>query len=220
MGQKQPSETRFARIHYVHQMIESWFPTLVYQELLDYNSNQILIDKAYSIQKQSPAVHTDWRCDTYNTVSNYNFFDDSVLIDLIDRVSEHVKIFATLYGATKHNVVCKDAWFNIASPGSYQEYHNHAGRHFSAVYYISTPVNSGRIVFKSTDTLVDMFPLPLTLEEQNVPASWKTCHYTPVEKKLIIFRSNLQHMVEKNLSNSDRITIAMNFNLERADGNI
>jgi len=27
-------------------------------------------------------------------------------------------------------------------------------------------------------------------------------------------------MVEKNLSNSDRITIAMNFNLERADGNI
>ena len=43
----------------------------------------------------------------------------------------------------------------------------------------------------------------------------KSCSYTPEPTKILIFKSNLLHMVEMNLSNSDRISIAMNFELIR-----
>jgi hypothetical protein len=43
----------------------------------------------------------------------------------------------------------------------------------------------------------------------------KSCNYEPAPTKLLVFKSNLQHMVEKNLSNKDRISIAMNFELVR-----
>jgi len=42
-------------------------------------------------------------------------------------------------------------------------------------------------------------------------ASYKSCFYTPKESMILIFRSNLLHMVEKNNSDTDRISIAMNF---------
>jgi hypothetical protein len=53
-----------------------------------------------------------------------------------------------------------------------------------------------------------MFPLPASVY---VPSNYKTCTYTPQESMLLIFRSNLLHMVEKNKSDEDRISISMNF---------
>ena len=41
--------------------------------------------------------------------------------------------------------------------------------------------------------------------------SYPACWYEPENSMLLIFRSNLIHMVEKNNSNDDRISISMNF---------
>jgi uncharacterized protein (TIGR02466 family) len=84
----------------------------------------------------------------------------------------------------------------------------HSNNHFSAVYYIKTPENCGNIVFKK-DSLDEMFPLPI--DEYNEVASYSTRFITPKSGVLIIFKSNIQHMVEKNKSNNDRVSIAMNF---------
>jgi uncharacterized protein (TIGR02466 family) len=106
------------------------------------------------------------------------------------------------------SVAVKDAWINISKPGNYQEYHIHPGSHFSLVYYIKVPENSGRIVFRSHEADKDMFPFD-THKITNI--NNKTVKLQPNEGDVIVFRSNLSHMVEKNMSNENRVCIAMNF---------
>ena len=200
-------------------MIESWFPTLIYSLQLDGldRINLELCRTAQSIKQQHPDSRTDWRCDTYNTIGVYDAHKNptSEVSLLIDECTKQVWDFARVYGINDGRAVCKDFWFNIAPPGSYQEYHQHAGSHFSLVYYVQTAEHCGNTVFRSPESATDMYPLPFKQDEQTV-SNYKTCFYKPANGKLLIFRSNLLHMVEKNLSQTDRISISMNFDIVRA----
>ena len=194
--------------------IRSWFPTLIYEDILSkFNQhNGHLESKAYEIQQQSPTSNAGWSCDTYNTLFHYDALSDNDVIiqELLETCKEKVIDFALEYGVkkTKDKLECVDFWFNISKNGSYQEYHLHPKSEFSLVYYIKTKPNCGNIVFQNTNSLMDMFPL---ITNEPTYASHRTCFYTPKDALVLIFRSNLTHMVEKNLSGEDRISIAMNF---------
>ena len=151
--------------------------------------------------------------DTFNTLDYDHLIDqvhDQELKNLINVVTEHVAEFSKEFGVESGVLMCSNYWFNISETGNYQEYHQHSDSHFSAVYYVQASSNSGNIVFKSFESMFDMCPIPGNLKTF---AAFKTCFYTPSNSKLIIFRSNLLHMVEKNLSKEDRISISMNFRL-------
>ena len=122
----------------------------------------------------------------------------------------HVDRFAKQFGVLKAKAQCDGSWFNISRPGNFQEFHMHAMSHFSAVYYVKTPEKCGNIVFKSHEADTNMFLLPI---DESTPYNWSTVFYPAIEGRLIIFRSNLQHMVQKNTSTEDRISIAMNFRM-------
>lgn len=199
-------------------MIDPWFPCLIYNTKLEdlSDTNQYLTDFAYSIKSKNPTSFTDWRCDTYSTMYHYNALldNDPTINKLISTVQRHVVDFSKAYGMNNVNAICKDFWFNIGSPNSYQEYHQHANSHFSVAYYINVKPESGNIVFKNLEAMTDMYPLPIYETEYN-QASFRTCYYKPVNNRLLIFRSNLSHMVEKNLSKFDRISVSMNFDVVR-----
>jgi len=194
--------------------IRAWFPTLIYENILSnlkpYNSDLAL--KAYSIQAKSPNSAAGWSCDTYNTLFHYNALTDTdpVIQHVMQHCKEKVIEFASEYGIKRPitDLECIDFWFNIAKDGSYQEYHLHPKSDFSLVYYVTTNPNCGNIVFQNSNSFVDMFPLT---SDELTYASCRTCFYTPQDGLVLIFRSNLSHMVEKNLSGKDRISIAMNF---------
>jgi len=197
--------------------IDRWFPTLIFRETLDdyKKHNNYLKEKAHNLKIQNQnKVKTLWNCDTFNTLENYNPFldNDPVVLNLIEICKFKVLEFSHEYGVQKNfvDLQCDDFWFNIASFGQYQEYHNHSNSHFSLVYYVSTPDNCGNLVFQSLESITDMFALPLSKEKISF-ASLKSCSYEPKESNLIIFRSNLLHMVHKNLNQEDRISISMNF---------
>jgi len=194
--------------------IDLWFPTLIYNiDLAESVNNQILKDSAYILKNKGDDLKSEWRCDTFNTL-DYNHSIDQVhdqeLTNLINVVTEHVAKFAKEFGAERGSLICSNYWFNISEPGNYQEYHQHADSHFSAVYYVQAGPTSGNIVFKSFESMFDMYPIPANLK---VPANFKTCFYIPANSELIIFRSNLLHMVEKNRSAEDRISVSMNFRI-------
>jgi len=199
-------------------MIEEWFPTpIFFTDFTDYNSkNKILAKRAYELKNLNESVDTKWNCDTFNTL-NKEFLlgndDDQTIIDFRDEVGSLVYQFAECFGvdSKKCQLVCKDFWFNISEPGNYQEYHQHPNNHFSAVYYVQTENNCGNIVFKNPESIGDMFQLPTSVD---TIFSYKTAVYEPKDSRLLIFKSNLMHMVEKNKSNIDRISVAMNFYLE------
>ena len=187
------------------------FPTLVYETKLNFD-NRFLETKARGVVSQGVRVdNNDWRCDTITTLNQYDLINDQSFSNLIQTIASEVEKFSKEFGSHgKAKPI--DAWINIASPGAFQEYHIHTGSHFSVAYYVKTNSQSGNIVFRSAEADTDMFPLPL---DELTPASYKTMSLPAEEGKLLIFRSNLKHMVEKNESNEDRISISANFVIEK-----
>jgi uncharacterized protein (TIGR02466 family) len=192
------------------------FPTLVFEDDLTHleKYNQHLVDKAYNLKNKFPNVDNEWRCDTYNTLNHYEpgHDNDPVVNELIKECGNRVLGFSSEWGIKPTKIRCVDFWLNIAHPGDYQEYHNHPNSHFSLAYYIQSNPDSGNITFKSLDSIADMHPLPLHKAE--TAASFGTYSFVPKNNKLLIFRSTLLHMVEKNKSNEDRISVTMNFNID------
>ena len=74
--------------------------------------------------------------------------------------------------------------------------------------YVKTPENCGDIVFYS----------PRSEECLTIPtrdgnySNYMYCTYKAVQSNVIIFRSNVPHMVKQNNSKENRCSIAMNFN--------
>ena len=194
-------------------MIDTLFSTLIYRDNLSID-NSVIEQKALRL-KSTLSVNNDWQCDTFTTLgTEYNMLLDPEFLDLIKICETKVYDFAESYGdMSKYTIRCVDSWINVAGSGEYQEYHKHSNRHFSLVYYVKTPPNCGNIVFKAYDTSGDMFPLPFNSIQEKEP-SYRTYYYNVEESQLLIFKSNLEHMVQKNRSNQNRISIAMNFLVE------
>ena len=177
------------------------------------DKNDYFFNKVTSLQSQhSTEKSTDWLCDTFSTMRYYDLINDPEFALVLNDIKTDVIKFSKEYGVQTENINCSDAWINLASPGAYQEYHIHSGSHFSIAYYLKTPENCGNIVFRSHEANTDMFPLPA---DGLLPPNFKTFYYTPKTNDLLIFRSNLSHMVEKNKSKEDRVSISANFGFAR-----
>ena len=95
-------------------------------------------------------------------------------------------------------------WANINPPGGYNAPHIHPNSLFSGVYYVKIPAeNSGKFVCRTKDSW-NQFPLP-----RKTYRNWpETMEYNPGEGKLLLFESDLMHMVEPNETHEDRISIS------------
>ena len=189
--------------------VDLWFPVSVLWVKLDPKDHDLkkMIAKAYQIKETHPAEN-DWRCDTYTSYGKYNLLEDADFDSLMDSLIPIVGEFSNYYGVKTSEIKCNNGWINVAEPGMYQEYHIHPNNHFSAVVYLQTSPSCGNIVFKNQNSFMDMFEL--NISERN-PSNFDTCAYEPEDLKVLVFRSNLMHMVEKNKSATDRISIAFNF---------
>jgi len=205
-------------------MVESWFPTLIFVTQItdETGNNKLLAKRAYELREEEQGqVSTEWNCDTFNTLKlspdRYYKGDeiDTVIDNFKDFVAPLVEHYAKYYDADldNFNIVCNDFWFNIAEPGTFQEYHQHPNNHFSVVYYVDAEENAGNIIFKSFESISDTHTIPSKNDKFDAPGSRKTCFYKPIPGRLLIFRSNLLHMVEKNMSGKDRISIAANYEM-------
>jgi uncharacterized protein (TIGR02466 family) len=100
------------------------------------------------------------------------------------------------------------AWINISPPGASNQIHFHANCHFSGVYYISLKApECGSIFFRDPRVASRMFTYPttrpteFTAEEIPMP---------PEEGRMYVFPGWLEHGVEENRSDRDRVSIAFN----------
>lgn len=193
------------------------FTTLLYTFNLEKHKklNQHFYKTILNLQKKhklkKPGMH-DWNCNTFSSLNLYDLVNDKNFQILYEDILVHLKFFADMFGATLlNNINVHSAWINLTKPGSFQENHNHANSHFSFVYYVKVPPNSGNIIFESFENFNDMFPVPV---QKMTPPSFKYYHYVPKECDLLIFRSNLRHMVNLNSSNEDRVSISGNLILK------
>ena len=107
-----------------------------------------------------------------------------------------------------------EGWKNINEPGNFNVKHNHPRSNLSGVLWIKTPKNSGNLVFTSPNFFNRYEELDsYTKEFKYNSNSYMTYYFRPMEGRLLIFPSSLEHEVKENKSNEDRISYSFNIKL-------
>ena len=167
-----------------------------------------LIDYAYDYKKKDPigvslSNRGGWQSEGFNIINE----DDVLQLFLINCLSNFPPI--------KKSVELRGyAWININKPGDYNIKHVHPTNHLSGVLWIKCLENSGDIVFDSPNNFESF------LENKSYNDDFKksnfiddSYHCYPTEGRIIVFPSHLEHHVQENKSNEDRISVSFNIRL-------
>ena len=101
-------------------------------------------------------------------------------------------------------------WAIINHKDAFNEKHHHGGSALSAAYYVKAEQNAGDIVFFDPRQ-ANVFHHPTSTSVNEVNAQVKSV--TPKSGTLVLFPSYLEHKVNPNLSNEERIVISFNVSL-------
>ena len=102
-----------------------------------------------------------------------------------------------------------EGWFNVYKKYDFQEFHCHPNRQLSVIYVLKSTKENPKIIFERNEGLYT--------EEFDVDtkALSTKVRYSSIQGNLLIFRSSLHHCVEMKQDNSERISLAYNFNLKK-----
>lgn len=100
-----------------------------------------------------------------------------------------------------------EMWLNRNGPGDYNRAHIHPNAIFSGAYYIQVPTGSGNLELYDPVRERTMNAMPVT---QALPRAAQTLEIESEEGKLLVFPSWLQHAVQSNNSNEDRVSLSFN----------
>ena len=103
-------------------------------------------------------------------------------------------------------------WSIINNKDAFNEKHHHGNSALSAAYYVKAEENAGDIVFFDPRQ-ANVFHHPISNKVNNINAQVQSV--TPKPGTLVLFPSYLEHKVNTNLSNEDRIVISFNVSLMR-----
>lgn len=134
---------------------------------------------------------------------------------LVDSIKEKFPFLIETFGIKKEKeLFLNNLWININPSGAFNRPHIHSDCIFSGVYYISVEENSGSIVFQHPVISQQYHYSPESIDKYNYysASSWSV---DPEPGKLLIFPAWIEHYVEPNQSDIDRISIAFNIELER-----
>lgn len=107
-----------------------------------------------------------------------------------------------------------EMWLNRNGPGDLNKLHIHPHSMLSGVYYVQVPPHSGNIEFLDPVLARTATSFPKT-EKRQCNAS--TAEFEPVEGRLMIFPSWLQHWVQPNQGTGDRVSISFNVGFRPID---
>ena len=185
-----------------------WFPCLVH--VLKTKPNEEIKSRCLDTRSNEPeGVRKSnrgggWHSDSHDEMTNYgseklikshlhSLFDQSIN-QVIDGELELVNY-----------------WININGKGAYNVKHNHPQAHFSGVYYVHCPQNSGEIIFENPHKFTAFAELSCYKQEflrQTVQN--KSISINPTAGLLLIFPAHLEHSVGVNNSDEERISIGFN----------
>ena len=103
-------------------------------------------------------------------------------------------------------------WAIINNKGAFNERHHHGNSALSAAYYVKAEESAGDIVFYDPRQ-ANVFHHPVSKKINSLNAQAQSI--TPKSGTLVLFPSYLEHKVNENLSNEDRIVISFNVSLIR-----
>ena len=168
-----------------------------------------LIDYAYNLKEKDKFSA---RRSNYGGWQSTPFY----LNDRDDKLQDFlVNCLTSLPFINQKTQIFPTAWVNINSPGSFNLKHSHPTSDLSGVLWIKCPENCGNIWFESpmcyqTFKEIESYTQDFKDKNRYDHSYW----IPPMEGRIIIFPSHLEHDVRENLSNEDRISVSFNIKLE------
>jgi uncharacterized protein (TIGR02466 family) len=105
------------------------------------------------------------------------------------------------------NLAFNEMWLNKNGPGDYNRAHTHPNAILSGVYYIKVPAASGNLELYDPIGARVMNSMPV---KSALLRSAQTLEIESEEGKLLVFPSWLQHAVQSNRSNEERVSLSFN----------
>ena len=168
-----------------------------------------LIDYAYEYKKNDPdgniiSNRGGWQSKDFPVQK-----EDDILHSFI------INCLASFPYIKKSYNIFADAWININPTGSYNNKHNHPSSDLAGVLWIKCPKDCGEIVFDNPSGF-QTFKTINAYEDKfkNDNKIHHTYFFPPVEGRVLIFPSHLDHNVKENKSKEDRISVSFNIRLK------
>jgi uncharacterized protein (TIGR02466 family) len=184
---------------------EGFFPTLIYAEDVNLNTQQLANDIVMWSKKDKGLKKTNvngWHSET-------NMHELPQFKSLVDELFKMVsEVFKQEHLDREPRI--GNMWANINYPGGYNKPHIHPNSLFSGVYYIKAEANSGKLICNDPRPGIQT-NMPVRKQGQPPKHLWREVHLDPKVNRILMFPSWLWHCVEPNESNDIRISVSFNF---------
>jgi len=182
-------------------MIHNLKPLPVYHQKCQLNTKNIL-DNLNKIDYDYISKNDNY----FST--NTNILDDKKLCDIKKEVDKKVLEFTTSILGIEQELYITESWVAKTIKGGHHSIHNHPNSLFSGVLYLQIPTESS-ILFHYDNDLFKNFKFEFNFKNFNEYNSQVT-RIMLNNNDLIIFPSWLNHSVEINNSQTERIVLGFN----------
>lgn len=184
------------------------FPSLVWTTLFDDREgfNARLLELAYDLRQRDPKGVANTNMEGWqsrNILQTLDQFGEMNyrIVTICRRIAESQNFLPNLL--YRHQ-----AWVNISPPGASNKIHIHPNCHLSGVYYVSLSApECGSIFFRDPRTAGTMLRPPIGQETHFTATEVRM---RPEEGRMYVFPAWLEHGVEVNRSDRDRVSISFN----------
>ena len=196
------------------------FPNPIWRVKIENVDNEEIIKYAYEVKEQSDGVQRSnvggWHSHPYQIFEPMPESFSNLLNDTTQFVNEYCN---QITGIT--NLILGNFWFNINPKNTYNHPHDHAGCLLSAVYYLQADGDGiGNLeVYRGDAGEYFLNTSAQYLKPEERGAREFTGHNfitQPATGYMYIIPSWLKHSVGLNTTDTDRISIALNFGLDQS----
>jgi hypothetical protein len=196
-------------------IVEPLFPNLLISKEIDefQNIKKDLVNWIYQYQnKEDPSGVNYTNCGGYQ--SKHDIFDKKSFKRYLNII--HKEVNTCLSAVLKDNYFeIVEGWVNINKKGNFNRTHNHPQVDLAAVLWVSVEdIKSGIIEFENPLTFQEYtFLSKLKPNVVDDTFATKTRGIYPKDGLMLIFPSHIDHLVQPNQLDSDRISISFNISL-------
>ena len=173
--------------------------------------NSGLLDYINGLHRTAPDGRT--RSNALGWQSGNLDFDVPVVAEFATLVLERAREYGLAHSwsfPSHMQLVMRELWANVSCKHAYNNVHNHPNSLLSGVYYVQADTESGDLSLLDPRKQAWVIQPDFSERNQmNAPVQF----IVPEAGTLVIFPSWLEHGVNQNLSEADRISIAFNINL-------
>jgi len=200
----------------VEGQIVTLFPTPLYTHRLENDEHtyfqsdlQQVVDNLY--KENEWGQNKDWNTGTHHLSNNGNFRECIItskkMINVKQSILHHCGNYMQHMNVKEiYRPAITSSWLTLTKPGLHAHIHDHGTNHISGVYWHKTNGQDGNIVFRNALKALKCNPIGASFAHEN--------EFCPEEGRIVMWPSFLDHAVNENRTNDDRISLSFNIVLE------